>query len=214
LLAVAAAPVLLYFLVHALSAQVLAQWPSAAYAVAVIAGVVAFAARRQVPRQGTLVRFGFVAAPWTGLAFTLVLLAQMTVRPLPVLAARDPLNIFAGWAQLVSDTRAVATAHHAGYILGADYDTTAELMFYQREIPVFQSSETIRYAFLPPIDQTLMAHNTGIYLTEPPFADLPEIEKHFKSVELVSTIWRGRDGDPIKPYRVYELNGYLGGVPY
>jgi len=214
LLAVAAAPVLLYFLVHALSAPVLAQWPSAAYAVAVIAGVVAFAARRQAPRQGTLVRFGFVAAPWTALAFTLVLLAQMTVRPLPVLAARDPLNIFAGWAQLVSDTRAVATAHHAGYIVGADYDTTAELMFYQREISVFQSSETIRYAFLPPIDQTLMAHGSGIYLTPPPFADLPEIEKHFKSVELVSTIWRGRDGDPIKPYRIYELKGYLGGVPY
>jgi hypothetical protein len=37
---------------------------------------------------------------------------------------------------------------------------------------------------------------------------------HFDSVDLVATIWRSRNGDPIQPYRVYELKGYRGGLPF
>ncbi len=214
LLAFAVAPMLLYFLIHALSAEVLPQWPSAAYAIAVIAAVAVFTPRQNAPEHDPFLRYGFAAAPWVGLVFSLVMFAQMTIRPAPVSAADDPLNIFAGWAQLASDTRAVASAHHAGYIADADYDTNAELAFYLRDIPVFQTSETIRYEYLPPIDQTLLARTVGIYVASPPFKDLPEIQKHFESVELISTIWRTRDGDPIKSYRIYEVKGYRGGVPY
>jgi 4-amino-4-deoxy-L-arabinose transferase-like glycosyltransferase len=214
LLAFAAAPILLYFLIHALSAEVLPQWPSAAYPVAVIAAVAAFAVRpHDEPERGAFMRYSFASAPWVGLVFSLMMLAQMTIRPVPVPAARDPLNIFAGWARLASDTRAVAAAHHAGYIANADYDTNAELAFYLRDIPVFHTSETIRYGFLPPIDQTLLARSTGIYVLPPPFAKLVEIQKHFESVEPIATVWRTRDGDPIEPYRIYELKGYRGGVP-
>jgi 4-amino-4-deoxy-L-arabinose transferase-like glycosyltransferase len=213
LLAFAAVPMLLYFLIHALSAEVLPQWPSAAYAVAVIAAVAAFAIRPHEPERGALMRYSFASAPWVGLIFTLAMLAQMTIRPVPVLAARDPLNIFAGWAQLASDVRAVAVAHHAGYIANADYDTNAELAFYLRDIPVFHTSEAIRYGFLPPIDQTLLARATGIYASRTPVAGLAEIQKHFESVEPIATVWRNRDGDPIEPYRVYELKGYRGGLP-
>ncbi len=214
LLACAVAPMLAYFLVHALSAEVLPQWPSAAYAIAVIAAVAAFAPRQEAPERRPLVRYAFAAAPWTGLVFTLAMFAQMTFWPAPISAAQDPLDIFDGWAQLASDTRAVARAHHAGYIASADYGTNAELAFYLRDIPVFQTSETIRYESQPPIDQTLLAHTTGIYVASPPFKDLAEIQKHFASVEPIATVWRARDGEPIKAYRIYELQGYRGGVPY
>lgn len=214
LLAVAAAPMLVYFLIHALSAEVLAQWPSPVYAVAVVAAVAAFAPSTNTAPQRPLVRFGFAAAPWTGLVFTLALLAQMTVRPVPVAAARDSLNIFDGWAQLAADIRTVAAEHHAGYIANAEYDTGAELAFYLRDIPVFQTSETIRYAAMPPIDQTLLARTTGLYVALPPFKDLADIKKHYQSVEPVATVWRTRHGDPIKAYSVYALKGYRGGVPY
>ena len=213
-LSAAATPMLAYFLIHALSAEVLPQWPSAAYGVVAIAAVAAFAPREKAPQCPPLVRYGFAAAPWTGLVFTLALLAQMTIRPIPVSAADDPLNIFDGWTQLAADIRAVAGTHHAGYIANADYDTNAELAFYLRDIPVFQTSETIRYEYLPPIDQTLLVHTAGIYVTSPPFKNLPEIQKHFESVELISTTWRTRDGDPIEAYRIYEVKGYRGGVPY
>jgi hypothetical protein len=59
-----------------------------------------------------------------------------------------------------------------------------------------------------------LAGSTGIYVAMEPFKDLPEVQKHFGSVELIATIWRSRRGDPIKPYRIYELQGYRGGVPY
>jgi hypothetical protein len=214
LLALAVAPMLLYFLIHALSAEVLPQWPSAAYAVAVVAAVAAFADPASDSRRGAFLRYSFASAPWVGLVFTIVMFAQMTIRPIPVLAANDPLNIFSGWAQLAADTRAVARAHHAGYIASLDYDTNAELAFYLRDISEFQTSEAIRYEFLPPLDQTMLAGSTGIYVTPPPFNDLAELQRHFDSVELIATIWRARDGDPIKPYRIYELKGYRGGLPY
>ena len=44
--------------------------------------------------------------------------------------------------------------------------------------------------------------------------DLARLKAHFDSVELISTIWRNRNGEPIQPYRVYALKGYRGGVPY
>jgi 4-amino-4-deoxy-L-arabinose transferase-like glycosyltransferase len=214
LLAAAVTPMLAYFLIHALSAEVLPQWPSAAYAIAVIATVAAFAPRQDAPERGPLLRYAFAAAPWTGLVFTLAMFAQMTFWPAPVAAAHDPLDIFDGWAQWAADTRAVASAHDAGYIASAEYDTNAELAFYLRGMPVFQTSEKIRYGFLPPIDQTLLARSTGIYVAAEPLQDLPELQKHFESVEPVATVWRTRDGDPIKAYRIFELKGYRGGVPY
>jgi 4-amino-4-deoxy-L-arabinose transferase-like glycosyltransferase len=214
LLAAAAAPMLAYFLIHALSAEVLPQWPSAAYGIAAIAAVAAFAPGAMAPPRAALVRVGFAAAPWTGLAFTLALLAQMTFQPVAVPAAQDPLAIFDGWAQLAADIRTVAREHHAGYIANAEYDTGAELAFYLRDIPVFQTSETIRYEAMPPIDQTLLARTTGLYVALPPFKDLADIKKRYESVEPIATVWRTHNGDRIKAYSVYALKGYLGGVPY
>ncbi|HTZ02626.1 MAG TPA: glycosyltransferase family 39 protein [Xanthobacteraceae bacterium] len=214
LLAVAAAPMLVYFLVHALSAEVLPQWPSAAYGVAAVAAVAAFAPGEKAAPRPPLIRLGFALAPWTGLAFTLALLAQMTVRPVSVPTAADPLAIFDGWSQLAADIRAVAREHHAGYIANAEYDTNAELAFYLRDLPVFQTSDRIRYAAMPPVDQTLLAHATGLYVALPPFNDLAELQKHYASVEPVGTIWRKRGRDPIKAYSLYEVKGYRGGVPY
>lgn len=214
LLALTSAPMLLYFLMHALSAEVLPQWPSAAYPAAMVAAVAAFAPRANEPARRTVTRYGFEAAPWVGLAFTLTLFAQMTVRPVSISAAHDPLSRFAGWAGLASEARAVAEAQHAGYIATADYGTNATLAFYLRDIAVFQTSEAIRYVFLPPLDQALPARTTGLYVVGQPFDDLARLQRHFDSVELITTIWRSRDGDPIEPYRVYALKGYRGGLPY
>jgi 4-amino-4-deoxy-L-arabinose transferase-like glycosyltransferase len=214
LLAAAAGPMLLYFFIHALSAEVLPQWPSPVYAIAVIAAVATIGCRESAPQQGALVRFGAVAAPWTGLAFTLALLAQMTIRPVTVPATEDPLAIFDGWSQLAADVRAVAKERNAGYIANAEYDTGAELAFYLRDIPVFQTSDAIRYVSFPPVDQALLARTTGLYVALPPFKDLAEVEKRYDSVQPVATVWRTRNGERIKAYAVYELNGYRGGVPY
>ncbi len=213
LLAAVSAPMLLYFLVHALSAEVLPQWPSAAYPAAIVAAVAAFAPRAKEPARRFVERYSFEAAPWVGLLFTLVLCAQLTVRPVSVAAAHDPLSRFAGWAGLAAQTRALAAAHHAGYVATNDYGTNATLAFYLRDMTVFQTSEAIRYVFLPPLDQALLSRSTGLYVAALPDDDVARLQRHFDSVTLLGTIWRSRDGDPIEPYRVYELKGYRGGLP-
>jgi hypothetical protein len=43
---------------------------------------------------------------------------------------------------------------------------------------------------------------------------LPRLRAHFDSVELIEMICPTRNGDPIECYRVYELKGYHGGVPF
>ncbi len=40
------------------------------------------------------------------------------------------------------------------------------------------------------------------------------LKSTIESVEPIATVWRTRNGDRIKAYSVYELKGYLGGVPY
>jgi hypothetical protein len=131
-----------------------------------------------------------------------------------ILAAHDPLSRFFGWSELSLKTRAVVEAHHAGYIATNEHSIGATLAFYLRGITVFQTAERIRYEFMAPIDQALLNRTTGLYLEVPPFDDPAQLRAHFDSVEYISTIWRSRNGDPIEPYRIYELKGYRGGLPF
>jgi 4-amino-4-deoxy-L-arabinose transferase-like glycosyltransferase len=214
LLALTSAPVLLYFLLHAFSAEVLPQWPSAAYPAGVVAAVAAFAAPKSGASARSLARYTFEAAPWAGLVFTLILLVQMTVRPVSVAAAYDPLSRFAGWAELASKTWAEAKAERADYIATNEQGLDGALAFYLRDISVFQTSEAIRYESLPSVDQALLHRATGLYVVEASLDDVARLQKHFDSVDLVSTIWRTRDGDLIEPYHLYRLTGYRGGLPF
>ena len=214
LLALTSAPMLLYFLLHAFSAEVLPQWPSAIYPAGIVAAVAAFAARGNETNSRTFVRYSFDAAPWVGLAFTLTLLAQMTIRPVSVPAAHDPLSRFTGWADLASKARAAANAQHADYIATNEQGLDGALAFYLRDITVFQTSEAIRYQSLPPVDQVLLRRATGLYVVEASLDDADRLQAYFDSVEPVSTIWRTRDRDPIEPYHLYRLTGYRGGLPF
>ncbi len=192
LLALAAAPPLLYFALHALSAEVLAQWPSAAYPIAIVAAVAALARPAHAGNGAPVMRYGVAAAPWLALAMALTLFAQMTVRPTAIPMMQDPLSRFFGWAQLASDAHAIVRQRQAGYIATNEHSIAAMLQFYLRDAAVFQTSEAIRYDFMPPLDQARLRHASGIYLAMAPDDDLARLHAHFDSVELISTIWRNR----------------------
>ena len=214
LLALTSAPILLYFLIHAFSAEVLPQWPSAAYAGGIVAAVAAFMLPDADISGRRAIRYSFVAAPWIALAFTLTLFAQMTVRPVLLPAKDDPLSRFFGWAELSSKARDAAIALNASYIVTDEQGLEGALAFYVRDLPVFQMSESIRYESLPPVDQALLKRSAGIYLASPGFDVLDRLRQHYDSTELASTIWRTRDGEPIEAFRIYRLKGYRGGMPF
>ncbi len=90
----------------------------------------------------------------------------------------------------------------------------ADFLEHRQTRRIFQTSDPIRYNFMPPIDQALLGRTTGLYLALAASDDIVRLQPHFDSVELIATIWRTWNGDPIEPYRVYELRGYRGGVPY
>ena len=215
LLGMTSAPTLAFFLIHALSDKVLAQWPSAAYPTALVAAVAAFAGRAEDARESPWLRRAFVAAPWVGIAMTLVMYVQMTLAPAPIAAVNDPLNRFSGWAGLAEATGEAAAAQHAGYIATSEYATNSILGFYLPHGPViFQATEAMRYTNLPLIDQELLAKTTGLYLAAENDDHVQEFRRHYDSVVLISTIQRARRGDPFESFRLYRLSGYHGGLPF
>jgi 4-amino-4-deoxy-L-arabinose transferase-like glycosyltransferase len=214
LLALTSVPMLLYFLLHGLSAEVLPQWPSAVYPGAIVAAVAAFSQPNASISDRPILRYGFDSAPWIGLAFTLFFFVQLTERPVPLSERHDPLDRFVGWSELSAKARAAAAGEQAGYILTDEQGMEGALAFYIRDLPVFQMSESIRYEALPPIDQAILKGTIGIYVASGPFEERDRLQTHFDSIELVSTIWRTRNGIPIEPYRVYRLKGYRGGIPF
>jgi 4-amino-4-deoxy-L-arabinose transferase-like glycosyltransferase len=216
LLALTSAPVFLFFLLHALTGNVLAQWPSAAYATAILAGLAAFAGRRDVQPAGSApLRWALGAAPILGLALSLGMYLQMTLAFAPIAAADDPLRRFSGWADLAHATGEIAAAEHAGYIATSEYGTNSILAFYlPRDMTVFQASEAVRYSYLPPVDQGLLGRSAGLYLTSAKDDKVQDIRPHYDSVVLLRMIDRARRGEPFEVFHLYRLSGYRGGLPY
>ncbi len=213
-LGLASGLMLIFFVIHALTDKVLAQWPSAAYPTAIVAAVAAFLPLVDDTRRGWL-RWGFAAAPWLGLVMSVGMCLQMAGALVPVSAAKEPFANFIGWQSLAQDSYKAMQAEHAGYIATSEYGVDATLLYYlPAGTPVFQASEPARYTNLPPIDQAMLASSTGLFLTSANNDKVEEIRPHFASVELIDTIERNRRGDPIETFHVYRLTGYRGGVPY
>ena len=215
LLGMTAAPTILFFIVHALTDKVLAQWPSAAYSTAIVAAVAAFMPRDYGAPGRSWDSWSFVAAPCLGLVMTVCMYLQMAGDLVPAAAANEPFAKFMGWQGLAEDSYRAMRAEHAGYIATSEYGTNSTLAYYLPPgAPVFQASEPARYTYLPPIDQGLLASSTGLFLTSAEDDQVDKMRPHFASVELISTIRRNRRGDPIEEFHLYLLSGYRGGLPY
>ena len=207
LLAAASAPILLYFLIHSYSSKVLTQWPSAAYPAASSPrrGLRGAGGQSRAPAAGALqlssraVAADFVSA-WS-------LCVQMAARAVCRFRRRKiHNNRFSGWAGLSSDTHAIAKRSRRATSQRA---TTAPMprCFLSARHGGVPMSEMVRYTFLPPVDQVLLAANGGNLCRGSRLRRPARLRQHFDSVELVSTIWRDRNGEPIEPYRIYRCKG-------
>ena len=212
LLGAAAAPVLLFFLVHAAGHKIQANWPGLVYPAAILAGVHGFLAvskERAVPEW---IRAAFRLAPWLGAVFSLVAFLQLGLGALPIDARKDPTSRLKGWAKLGREISALAETERAASILTDRYASTGEFAFYgSGKVPVLQTGERIRYANLPAPDEAQLAKGPALLVLREG-TPLPEAAAFYENSRLVTTIPRDAGFRSRDAYDVHLLSGYRGGL--
>ena len=200
------APAILYFLLHSLHDRVQGNWLAPLFpACAILAADWTARVRSEdgAGWKGLLAR----AAPWGGLAaFAVMALGyvQATTGFLP-LGEADPTARLEGYRGLARDLDADARATGAPYVLTQGYALTSLMRIYgDRDLPVVQPEQRIRWIFEPAPDESLFrkpglalgeaGRNFGLYL-----------QVRYRSVEPVGALTRRRDGRPVETYELFRV---------
>ncbi|MGO9984378.1 MAG: ArnT family glycosyltransferase [Rhodomicrobium sp.] len=204
------APVFLFFLIHAASQKIQANWPGFIYPAAILAAVHGFLAvskEREVPRW---IEAGFRAAPWLGIAFSLGAFLQLGLGAVPIEAKKDPTSRLKGWAKLGAAAKELARSQGAASILTDRYAITGELAFYgPAELPVLQINERIRYANLPAPDEARLKSGPALLILRHG-GDASSAAAFFENSRLLTTLTREAGFHPRDAYDVHLLTGYRG----
>ena len=154
------APMVAYFLVHALFGRVNPNWTAPLFPqLALIGGWAVMALR---PPQGWL-RWPLDILKYLhlplGLAVIATALYAVEFRALPVLGPLPVFGYVYGWDDLQRKVSSLAAANGAQWVDADDYSLNGWLGYYGRmahdPLPVFQTSQPFRYAYMPAMDQTL-----------------------------------------------------------
>ena len=184
------APLLVYFLIHAMHSSIPGNWviPSAG-AVAVLAALQAedasLAWRRAAMTTAALLSFGSLAAvfnPW-----------------LPLGHADSPPNQTRGWPALL------AQVPPDGWIATTDYALTGQLWVGLPGRAVWSVAETQRYGFRGPFPVALC--QTPSILIEPANSDPALADTLFDYVKPPVNLDRVFAGQVLKSYRMYRVSG-------
>lgn len=172
------APLVLYMAVHALKAQVQANW-----LVPLFPGLAALAALGARDRPAR--HLWFAAAVGAGLGLGALGLALLPGRPL--FPGQNPPNEMKGWAQVVAEVQRSLADTGAGWVATASYGLTGTLSFDLPDTPVWAINEAGRYLFRGPLPQVLCtAPGLLVTLGAPP----PEVLARFTSHGAPRTIER------------------------
>jgi 4-amino-4-deoxy-L-arabinose transferase-like glycosyltransferase len=210
LLGALTAPAFLFFLIHAASQKIQANWPGFVYPAAILAAVHGFLAYREEKPVTGWFAAGFRSAPYLGIAFTLAAFLQLGLGILPIEAKRDPTARLKGWTKLGADVAALERGLGAASVVTDRYAITGELAFYGAQ-PVWQINERIRYANLPPIDEATL-ESGRVLLVLRKGADASRAAAFFETSRFVTTFLRDGGLHPRDAYDVHLLTGYRGGL--
>ena len=212
LLGGATAPLLLFFLVHAASEKIQANWPGFIYPAAILAGVHGFLALSKERSAPPWAKACFKLAPLVGAAFTLTAFLQLGLGALPIEARKDPTARLKGWAKLGAGISELAEAHGAASILTFNYALTGELAFYGAGgRPILQTGERIRYANLPAPDEGRLKSGPALLVLRKG-GDASGTAQFFENSSFVTTITREAGFHSRDAYDVHLLSGYRGGL--
>ncbi len=208
LLALTAAPMLLFFVHHALADRVQANWPGAAYPAAILAAVAAFGGSTWPPLRRAL-----RAAPWVGLVLSAAVYVQAATGLVPASQRIDPTARLAGWRGLAAAVEAAARGAGARYIVTSDYGLTGILRFYlPPDSVVFQANQSVRYSNEPLVDAARLASGPALYIASDRKDQADAVKPAFDAVTPLGTVPRLRAGREVEGFRLYRLEGYRGGL--
>lgn len=195
------APMVAYFLADAVFGRVNPNWTAPLFPQLALIG--AFAAITIRPRNGWHWPLDILYVIQVPLGIALMLFAYVSIdtRSIPGLGPVPAFNFVYGWDDLQRKVSAVARDNGALWVDTTDYALNGELGYYGRmahdPLPVFNTEQPYRYAYLPPMDAALKAAPHLIVS-----ADGQRIPAAARQVANVTRAYRGED---LQSYRVYLL---------
>lgn len=205
------APVLIYFLWHALHERVQGNWPECMYpALACAAALSVDLAAKRGPLTGWVKWSKRLAAPIAAsLAALIYLQGSFGLIPLP----RDPTSrlLSYNWRAVGAEVERVRQSLAAPVVLADDYTLAAALPFYMR-IPrsdVLEISDRVRWANEPAPDPNLFK-GAMLYACRSTCFRAAWLSQRFRQVQYLETVWSTRGGkrnDRLELYRVADPIG-------
>ncbi len=212
LLGAMSAPVLAFFFIHAADQKIQANWPGFVYPAALLAAVHGFLAYARGEPAPRWVRVSFRAAPWVGVAFTLVTFLQLGFGPLPIVPKRDPTTRMKGWTKLGAEVERLRAERGAAFILTGRYAITGELAFYGSDADrVAQIDERIRYASFPAPGGAALKSAPSLFVLRKGASPALAASAFATSIPI-ATLARETGSPAYDSYDVYLLSGYRGGL--
>jgi 4-amino-4-deoxy-L-arabinose transferase-like glycosyltransferase len=188
LLMAISAPLLGYFLLHALHDRVQGNWPAPLYpALAVLAA-------RAVSRRWAWLA---VVSSGVGVALTGALYFHLATGQ-PRLGAPDPALRIGGWRDLAARVSGVARDRKAEFIMAQGYAQTSLLQYYSGH-DVFEIGEPERWTFRPRFESS----GVGVAFGRREFE--PELRRLFANVTPLSELRRTRFGIEVDDFFVFEV---------
>lgn len=202
-----ALPFLCYLLYHSLHSRVQANWPAPifpSFAIMAAVFVASLGADRAIWRKAAMagIAVGVLVA---------VLVQFHAVYPITgQLARKDPTFQLRGWQEIGTSLNELAEQEQAAFLLTTSYGLNGQADFLMKDrLPVFQTTERIRYIMMPAPDETLF-EKPGLYITEKRRNKAGDLERAFETVEELAVLERKVKGVPLEELVVYRVEGLKG----
>lgn len=202
-------PFLAYLCYHALHSRVQANWSAPLFPAFAIMAAVFIASLR-----GDQARWRKVAMTGVGVGILVAILVQVhAVYPVTgQLARKDPTFQLRGWQEIGTSLNELAEQEQAAFLLTTSYGLNGQADFLMKDrLPVFQTTERIRYIMMPDPDETLF-QKPGLYITEKRRNKAGDLERAFDTVEELAVLERKVKGVPLEELLVYRVEGRKGPV--
>lgn len=208
LLAALIVPLLFYLLLHALHERAQPNWAAPLYPALAICAAIALLT---VANVGYVQLFGR-----TSLIVGFLLCGLLYVHAVnPIVHGAnigDPTSQMRGWSQFATDIEHVRLANGAHWIATSSYATTGQLAFqFKSGPPVVQLTERLRYAHLPPPDDTIL-RSPAIYVELERRQEPALLREHFGSVTNLGRLTRIYRGTSLATYVLYRIADPIGPV--